>query len=151
MSRDESGEARRGTSERRPTAMKTINVKTSAKVQMVDVTAKIQKVISDAGLKNGHCLAFVSHTTAGVTINENADPNVIRDMILALEKAVPDNLSYRHAEGNSPAHVKSSLVGASLCLPVENGSLVLGTWQSVFFCEFDGPRSRRMQVSLMGK
>ena len=131
--------------------MKTLDVKTTAKVQLLDITSKVQDAVADCGVRNGHCLVFVPHTTAGVTINENADPNVERDIILALEKAVPDNLSYRHAEGNSPAHVKSSLVGASAYVAVEDGSLVLGTWQAIFFCEFDGPRQRKAQVSVVGK
>ena len=131
--------------------MKTLSVKTSSKVQMLDVTAQVQRAISEAGTRQGHCLVYVPHTTAGVTINENADPNVVRDIIMALGKIVPDGLDYRHAEGNSSAHVKASLVGSSVSLPVEDGALVLGTWQSVFFCEFDGPRSRKMQVSVVGE
>ncbi len=115
-------------------------------MEMIDITAAVQKAIKEENVHNGYCIVFTPHTTAAVTINENADPDVPRDIITALEKAVPRNASYRHSEGNSPAHVKSSLVGASETVLIENGRLVLGTWQSIFFCEFDGPRSRQVLI-----
>lgn len=116
---------------------------------MIDITAAIRKAVKEENIQDGYCIVFTTHTTAAVTINENADPDVPRDMIDALEKAVPQNGIYRHREGNSPAHVKSSLVGASEIVLIENGRLVLGTWQSVFFCEFDGPRTRKVVVKVI--
>jgi len=116
---------------------------------MVNITAAVQAVLP-AGF-SGACLVFCLHTTAGLTINENADPDVVRDVLAELDRMVPgDNARFRHMEGNSAAHVKASLMGASVTVPVANGRLVLGTWQSIYFCEFDGPRSRRVDVSLLG-
>lgn len=116
---------------------------------MVDITALVQAEISEKKIRRGICIVFAPHTTAAVTINENADPDVPSDIISALEKTIPQNVKYLHAEGNSPAHVKSSLVGASEVVLIEKGRLVLGTWQSIFFCEFDGPRSRKVLVSII--
>lgn len=115
----------------------------------VDITARVREIVRDSHIQQGMCQVFVPHTTAGVTINENADPAVVSDMLAALGSMVPE-LSYRHAEGNSPAHVKSSLVGCSLTLPVEANDLALGTWQAIYFCEFDGPRQRKVWVQVMG-
>ena len=129
--------------------MKEINVRTSSQVEMIDITAAVQEAVKKEDVQDGYCIVFTTHTTAAVTINENADPDVPRDIISALEKVVPQNASYRHAEGNSPAHVKSSLVGVSEIVLIENGRLVLGTWQSVFFCEFDGPRTRKVVVKVI--
>ena len=129
--------------------MKQINLRTHSPVEMIDITAAVSAAVKEENAHNGYCIVFTTHTTAAVTINENADPDVPRDIISALEKAVPQNASYRHSEGNSPAHVKSSLVGASETVLIENGRLVLGTWQSIFFCEFDGPRSRKVLIKIV--
>lgn len=115
----------------------------------VDITAKVREIVQGSSVKQGVCQVFVPHTTAGVTINENADPDVVTDMLNALDHMVPQ-LPYRHVEGNSTAHVKSSLVGCSLMIPVAAGDLVLGTWQGIYFCEFDGPRQRKVVVQVIG-
>ena len=115
----------------------------------IDITGQVRKIVASGNVQNGLCQIFVPHTTAGVTINENADPDVVTDMLAALGKMVPD-LHYRHSEGNSPAHVKSSLVGCSLTVPITEGRLCLGTWQGIYFCEFDGPRTRKVWVNLVG-
>ena len=130
--------------------MTIVSVETQLKSQFVDITREIAaKIPADF---NGGCLIASQHTTAGVTVNENADPDVVRDMLMQLEEMVPWNHPrFRHMEGNSAAHVKTSLMGSSLVLPVQNGRLVLGTWQSVYFCEFDGPRRRRVVVQLLAQ
>ena len=115
----------------------------------IDFTGQVRKIVASGNVQNGLCQIFVPHTTAGVTINENADPDVVTDMLAALGKIVPD-LHYRHSEGNSPAHVKSSLVGCSITVPISEGRLCLGTWQGIYFCEFDGPRTRKVWVQLVG-
>jgi secondary thiamine-phosphate synthase enzyme len=114
----------------------------------IDITGQVRRVVAAGTVQNGLCQIFVPHTTAGLTINENADPDVVTDMLAALDKMVPD-LPYRHGEGNSPAHVKSSLVGCSLTVPISDGRLCLGTWQGIYFCEFDGPRTRKVWVQLI--
>ena len=124
-------------------------VKTNSQTEMIDITDLVQKAVRDSGMETGLCMVFVPHTTAAVTINESADPAVKQDILMVLNKIVPWREAYRHMEGNSPAHLKTSLVGSSELIAVENGSLVLGTWQGVFFCEFDGPRSRKLDVRLM--
>jgi secondary thiamine-phosphate synthase enzyme len=129
--------------------MKEISVETHSRVEMIDITASVQKSIREEKIEKGICLVYTPHTTAAITINENADPDVPRDILAALDRAVPLSVNYRHAEGNSAAHVKSSLVGASELVIIENGRLVLGTWQSVFFCEFDGPRTRKVLISII--
>jgi secondary thiamine-phosphate synthase enzyme len=129
--------------------MKEIFLETHSRVEMIDVTAAVQKAIREEKIEEGICLVYTPHTTAAVTINENADPDVPRDIIAALDRAVPFSADYRHAEGNSAAHVKSSLVGASELIIIENGRLVLGTWQSIFFCEFDGPRTRKCIIKFV--
>lgn len=116
---------------------------------MIDITREVAEQLKKASAENGICVVYVSHTTAGVTINENADPDVPRDILVGLEKFVPERGDYRHAEGNSPAHIKSSLMGASATVIVEGGRMLLGTWQSIFFCEFDGPRSRTVNVKFI--
>jgi len=137
--------------ERRFRKMKeTILVRTRSPVEMIDITAKIRKVVDQSGIRDGICLIFVPHTTAAVTINENADPDVRKDIIAHLNEVIPNRSSFRHAEGNSDAHIKVSLTGSSETVPVEEGNLLLGTWQSIFFCEFDGPRNRRYLVKVMG-
>ncbi|PKN51231.1 MAG: hypothetical protein CVU55_13965 [Deltaproteobacteria bacterium HGW-Deltaproteobacteria-13] len=129
--------------------MKEISVQTHSRAEMIDITAAVQKAVREEKIEKGFCLVYTPHTTAAVTINENADPDVPRDILAALDRAVPLSANYRHAEGNSAAHVKSSLVGASELVIIENGRLVLGTWQSIFFCEFDGPRTRKVLISII--
>ena len=131
--------------------MEQIQVKTSRQVEFLDITGRVEAAVKKSGISSGVCIVFVPHTTAGVTINENADPNVIRDIIKELDTIVPLDDNYTHGEGNSAAHIKSSLMGCSQQVMVEEGRLVLGTWQSVFFCEFDGPRSRSVWVKVMGE
>ncbi len=126
-----------------------IGVQTRQRAEMQDVTSRLQQVVKEAKVDEGLLVATVMHTTAGITINENADPDVVRDMLMQLEKIAPENNHYHHAEGNSDAHIKSSLLGNSLTLPVSRGRLVLGTWQGVYFCEFDGPRSRKIMARLI--
>ena len=128
---------------------KTVEVRTRSRDEMVDVTDLVAAAVGESGVAAGTATVYVPHTTAGVTINENADPSVVHDVLAALDEAVPWRQGfYRHAEGNSAAHVKSSLVGCSAMVPVIGGRLALGTWQAVFFCEFDGPRTRRMVVTV---
>ncbi|RME20272.1 MAG: YjbQ family protein [Deltaproteobacteria bacterium] len=127
----------------------TFSVSTSSRDQMVDITGEVRRAISKSGVGDGICVVYCPHTTAGITINENADPDVPRDILAALDRAVPWKAGYRHAEGNSAAHVKSSLVGSSVTILVSDGQPVLGTWQSVFFCEFDGPRRRTFHVKVV--
>lgn len=126
-----------------------LNVKSGSKTELIDITSQVRDAVSSAGVKEGICMVYVPHTTAAVTINESADPSVKRDILMVLNDMVPWKADYRHAEGNSPAHVKSSLVGASELVAVEDGRLVLGTWQGIFFCEFDGPRSRKVHVRFL--
>jgi len=121
-------------------------VRTDSRTQMLDITSRVQEAVSDSGVRDGFCMVFIPHTTAGVTINENADPSVRRDMLAEINKVVPFDDAYTHAEGNSAAHIKSSLFGCSCLVPVEGGRLVLGTWQGIYFCEFDGPRTRKVRV-----
>ena len=123
-----------------------LTVKSGTKTELIDITSEIQKIVQSSGLANGLCMIYVPHTTAAVTINENADPSVKADILMAVRKIVPDSLPYTHAEGNSPAHVKSTLVGSSLSIIIENGNLALGTWQGIIFCEFDGPRTRKLFI-----
>ena len=129
--------------------MRHFTIKTNARSEMIDITGQVRSALRESRVRNGICYVFVPHTTAAVTINENADPDVQRDILAELDKVIPINDRYRHTEGNSAAHIKSSLIGSSETVLVENGDLVLGTWQSIFFCEFDGPRSRRFTVQLL--
>lgn len=126
-----------------------LSVKTGAQTELVDITSQVQRAVFDAGIENGFCLLYVPHTTAAVTINESADPSVREDVLMVLNQIVPWKARYRHMEGNSPAHVKATLVGASEWIAIEQGKLVLGTWQGIFFCEFDGPRSRKLHLRFM--
>jgi secondary thiamine-phosphate synthase enzyme len=128
--------------------MKTLTVKTSRRVELFDITHLIESAVSDSNIKSGLCTVFVPHTTAAVTINENADPSVKSDIVKELNKIVPFDDGYSHLEGNAAAHIKSSLVGASETILVDGGRLVLGTWQGICFCEFDGPRSRKVVVKI---
>ena len=124
----------------------TLSVNTRNRSEMIDITSKVEEELSRSGLKDGVCFLFVPHTTAGITINESADPSVATDIQAMLNKLIPWEGSYRHLEGNSAAHIKSSLIGNSVMVFVESGHLKLGTWQGIFFCEFDGPRSRKLYV-----
>lgn len=126
-----------------------LNVKTKAQTELVDITAEVQKIVRTSDVGDGLCMVYVPHTTAAVTINESADPSVKADILMVLNKIIPWDAGYRHLEGNSAAHIKSSLVGASELIAIENGRLVLGTWQGIFFCEFDGPRTRKVHVKAM--
>ena len=130
--------------------MQTLHVKTDRRTQLVDVTAQVQKAVASSGVTAGVCHLYVPHTTAAITITECADPDVARDVEGALDRLIPLAGPYRHSEGNSDSHVKAVLVGASQIIHVEGGKLVLGRWQGVFFCEFDGPRERRLQVKVVG-
>lgn len=126
-----------------------INIKTRSRVDFQDITLKVRDVVESSGIQSGVCYVSVPHTTAGITVNEHADPSVAQDIAAQLELLVPQHTNYRHIEGNAPAHIKASLVGNSETLVVENGKLVLGTWQGIFFCEFDGPRNRTMFIKIM--
>jgi secondary thiamine-phosphate synthase enzyme len=125
-----------------------IALRTHQREEFVNITSEVQKVVSEAGIQEGVCTIFVPHTTAGVTINEGADPSVVRDILRTLRQLVPEDGPYSHLEGNADAHVKASLVGSSQRVIVRGGRLLLGTWQAIFFCEFDGPRSRRVWVEV---
>ncbi len=129
--------------------MREFSVKTTRRIEMIDITGNVSAAVRESGVERGIAVVFVPHTTAAVTINENADPDVPADILRKLAELSPERDNWRHVEGNSDAHVKSSLVGASATIIVEGGRLVLGTWQSVFFCEFDGPRSRRVYVTVI--
>ncbi len=126
-----------------------ISVRTSARTEFVDITREVQNAVKSSGISDGLCIVYVPHTTAGITINENADPDVTRDIIDTLERLVPRDARYRHMEGNADSHVKASLMGFSASIFVENSRLVLGTWQGIYFCEFDGPRSRTVLVQII--
>jgi len=126
-----------------------ISVRSRSKTELIDITDQIQQAVDSADIIDGLCMLYVPHTTAAVTINENADPTVKSDILMVLNQMVPWEAGYRHLEGNSPAHVKSTLVGASELVAVENRRLVLGTWQGIFFCEFDGPRNRKLHITFI--
>lgn len=129
--------------------METVEVRTSSRTELVDITAKVEKAVKSSGIRDGICLVYTPHTTAGVTINENADPSVRKDITMETNKVIPFQDGYSHVEGNAAAHIKSSLVGSSVTLLVEQDRIVLGTWQGVFFCEFDGPRNRKALVKVV--
>jgi len=126
----------------------TVEVKTGRRAQLIDITERIAELILQTGVKDGICHLFVPHTTAGVTINEGADPDVARDIEAQLARMVPKEADFAHAEGNSDSHIKTLLVGPSCSAPVRGGRLALGTWQAIFFCEWDGPRSRKIEVTV---
>jgi secondary thiamine-phosphate synthase enzyme len=132
-----------------PVTCERLNISTSSRVQMISITAQISAVVKTSGVQDGICVVFCPHTTAGVTINENADPDVVRDIIYEINKVIPFTDHYQHGEGNSAAHIKSSLFSPSLTLIIKDGRLLLGTWQTVYFCEFDGPRSRHCFVKVV--
>lgn len=126
--------------------MYTIPVKSHSRTEFIDITNEVQKTIKQSGIKDGLICVYVPHTTAAITVNENADPSVQADILKELNKVIPFSDSYAHSEGNAAAHIKSSILGCSQIMMVENSSLVLGTWQGIYFCEFDGPRSRKVYI-----
>jgi secondary thiamine-phosphate synthase enzyme len=127
----------------------TLEIKTAKTTELIDITAAVQEVLTKHGPMDGVCYVYVPHTTAGVTINENADPSVIGDILMVLNKVIRADEPYRHAEGNSPAHIKTTLTGSTVTVLVDSGRLVLGTWQGIFFCEYDGPRTRRLKIKFL--
>jgi len=127
-----------------------VNIVSSRKCQMIDLTAQVCEIVKKSRIESGICCVFSMHTTAGITINENADPDVTQDICMALEKVVKDDLQYKHSEGNSPAHVKTSLVGTSINVVINGGKMLLGAWQGIYFCEFDGPRDRKVVIQIVG-
>jgi secondary thiamine-phosphate synthase enzyme len=129
--------------------LKEITIQTNTQTHILDITTQVQNVVGESGIAEGLCCVFIPHTTAGVTINENADPSVKQDMIKELNKVIPFNNSYSHLEGNSAAHIKASMIGSSVNVPVKNNHLLLGTWQGICFCEFDGPRTRKYFVKIV--
>jgi len=129
--------------------IKNINVKTRSRTEFVNITSDVQKIVKESGVKSGVCYVYVPHTTAGVTINEGADPSVVRDMQVFFNKLVPHSGDYMHMEGNSDAHIKTSIVGPSQVIIIDDSKLLLGTWQAIFFCEFDGARNRRVNVKIV--
>ena len=129
--------------------VRNISVKTNTRTEFIDITSNVQRVIDEAGIRSGVCCVYVSHTTAGVTINEGADPSVVNDILEILGRLAPHKDNYSHMEGNSDSHIKTAIIGTSQNIIIDKGKLQLGTWQSVFFCEFDGPRSRNVIVKIM--
>ena len=129
--------------------LREITIKTNNSTQILDITAQVQKVVKESKIAEGLCCVFVPHTTAGVTINENADPSVKEDILKELNKVIPFNDHYSHLEGNAAAHIKASIIGSSVNIPVSNSNLLLGTWQGICFCEFDGPRTRKFYVKVI--
>jgi len=129
--------------------MKTIQIRTSERVELIDITSTVQAYVSEKGTLNGIIIIYVPHTTCGITINEHADPDVVRDIKMQLGKLAPENAGYHHYEGNSDSHVKSSLIGASETVIISNSQLLLGTWQGIFLCDFDGPRTRNVHLKIM--
>ena len=131
--------------------IQTFKVKTSKQTEFIDITRSVQEAVKKTGVEEGICFIFIPHTTAAVTINENADPSVSQDIVMELNKVIPSQDRYLHTEGNSPAHIKASLVGFSQTVFIESGKLALGTWQGIFFCEFDGPRTRNVYVKVISE
>jgi len=127
----------------------TIQVNTPDRSAAVDITELVSRKVQDSGVKNGLCLVYIPHTTAGVTVNEGADPAVMEDVLNSLDKLAPWRAGYKHAEGNSAAHIKAILVGGSVQIIIDNGRLLLGTWEHVFLCEFDGPRTRKIRIKIV--
>lgn len=131
--------------------MQTLNVKTKSRREFVEVTDEVQRVVSESGVREGLCVVYCPHTTAAVTVNENADPDVVHDMLLWMGRSIPkEQAGFQHGEGNSDSHIQCSLVGPSQTLIVSQGKIVLGRWQGIYFCEFDGPRSRSLHVQVVG-
>ena len=131
--------------------MLTLSVRSHKQFECINITSQVQKLIKDSEVKDGIVTIYCPHTTAAITINEGADPSVVKDLLYELDKVIPLRDNYQHLEGNSAAHIKSSIIGCSESVIIENGSLVLGTWQAIFFCEFDGPRNRKVFVKIIGK
>jgi secondary thiamine-phosphate synthase enzyme len=129
--------------------MKTFTLHTERHCQFISIDREVQRIVGESAVEEGLCCVFIPHTTAGITINENADPDVMRDVEQALERAVPWNANYAHSEGNAAAHVKASMVGSSQTVPIRGGRIAFGTWQSLYFCEFDGPRTRQVWVQVV--
>ena len=129
--------------------VKTLTVRTGARADLVEITPQVEEAVRESGIATGICLVHVPHTTAGVTVNENADPSVKTDIMDGLERMAPSNAGYRHMEGNADSHIKASLMGSSVLLPIEGGRLVLGVWQGIFLCEFDGARTRQVNVQVV--
>jgi len=131
------------------TMIKTVQIQSGARTEFIDITGKVQDVVRESKTQEGICYLFVPHTTAAITINENADPSVHQDIVMELNKVIPFDDQYRHIEGNSAAHIKASIIGFSETVFIESGRLLLGTWQGIYFCEFDGPRNRRLHVKVI--
>jgi secondary thiamine-phosphate synthase enzyme len=129
--------------------VKSINIKSRTRTEFIDITLDVSKTIEESGIKNGICYIYIPHTTAAITINEGADPSVVKDIQTSLSRLIPHDSRYLHSEGNSDAHIKTSIIGSSVYVIVEDGRLLLGTWQSIFFCEFDGPRHRRAMLKII--
>ncbi len=129
--------------------MERINIRTTKRIELIDVTDEVHNIVTKSKVKDGICFIFCPHTTAGLTINENADPEVRRDIINTLNKLVPENASYAHTEGNADSHIKSSIFGSSLTIFIEDGQLAFGTWQGIYFCEGDGPRNREVWIKII--
>ncbi len=129
--------------------LKKIEISTSKRIEFLDITLIVSNIVSESNIKDGICLVYVPHTTCGLTINEHADPSVVSDIINHLSKLVPHNSDYKHLEGNSDAHIKASIFGSSLSVIISNGKLLLGTWQGIFLCEFDGPRKRNVYIKIL--
>ena len=129
--------------------MQTLHLRTNARNELVNITSEVLEVVKNSGVERGLCLIHAPHTTAGITIQEGYDPDVVRDILAYLEKSVPERGDYKHAEGNSDSHLKSLLTGAGQTLPIEFGKLQLGRWQAIFFCEFDGPRERTVWIQIL--
>lgn len=131
------------------TYSETLKIESDSRSQFIDFTGQVRRIVSSSGIKDGSCLIYIPHTTAGVTINEGADPSVVEDIINSLNVLVPWRNNYRHLEGNSAAHIKASMMGSSQVIPIQNGKMLLGTWQAIYLCEFDGPRRRKVIVSVL--
>ncbi len=129
--------------------IKTVQIQTGSRTEFIDITEKVQDVVHESKAREGICYLFVPHTTAAITINENADPSVYQDIVMELNKVIPFDDQYRHTEGNSAAHIKASIIGFSETVFIESGTLLLGTWQGIYFCEFDGPRMRRLHMKVI--
>jgi len=131
--------------------MKVIEVCSTSKEEMIDITHNVEQIVQKENIENGICLVYTPHTTAGIIINENADPDVRRDILMMLKKLVTESLPYSHTEGNSPAHIKSAIIGNSRIVQINKGRLSIGTWEGIFFCEFDGPRKRKVYLEVWGR
>ncbi len=131
--------------------MEKVRISTKDRSDMVNITGRVQEIVTKSGTKNGIVVAFVPHTTAGITINENADPDVVTDILMKLNKIVTEDRDYLHYEGNSSAHIKALMTGSSVTVIFEDGKLVLGTWQGIYFCEYDGPRNRTVNIRIIAK